>query len=1797
MTDGDERILNMRINNKDFLKGAADSLKAVDTLNKGIDSAGKGKGMTTLASGVDTVKAKFSALQVIGITALANIANRAVNAGINMVKSLTVAPIMDGWREYNKLLTSTQTIVANTGKTSKKGFAQVGQALDSLNHYSDLTIYNFGQMADNIGKFTAAGVHLNTATIAIKGLANSAALAGSDTNQLNTAMYQMSQALASGTIKLMDWNSLVNAGMGGKNMQRTLKATAMTLDGVSGKMQAAFKKAGNFRDSLREGWLTSDVFTKSMKVMAGQTLDTGTSLKAMDKLGLSKVTQSAIKAGGAFQFTTKDVENLKKRGFDPAQISALEAGKSIAYTTDQLKAMGYSTAAAKQLSKLSQSAIDSATKIKTFGQLLDVVKESIGSGWAQIFRRLFGDLKQSMALWTKVGNVVTGAVSNIFRQIDLVMGTWAKLGGYEKLWGGIGNIFKAIGNLLHPVVKMFLDMLPATKDAGNTMYNLTDAFYKFSDGLEKATRGNTTLGKIMQGVAGVLKVMIGIVGGVVKSYAELVETLWPIVAAVGRLAGAVADLLLGLVGLSSSNLNFGKIFNGLLEARQKVLEPLVKTIVGVLDALTELVKTGDVKEFANNFKNAFSNLSPFKGMAKDALAEGKKVATDIIAGIKQGWSSGDIQSTISSWVNNMLDFFKGLLGIHSPSTKFKEYGINIVQGLALGIAGALSLIVSVVSKLVTYLADQFKNMDAIDIAQLISTIFGGAVMVTILKFMNSLSKVMSTFKGFADIAKSALLGTLNQATKTMKTMQTGIRAKAILDIAIAIGILAASLWLMSKIPYDRLATGTIVVIALLNELNLMMQQMAKNEGQTARGIASITAMAAAMILISTAILILTGAVAIFGNMDVSTLVKGILAISVVMGILTGVAYVLGKVAPQMILASAGILILSVALAALAPVILLYASMKWSTIFSGMLKMAAALLILTVAMAGLAYMGGGLLVASAALVVLSIALAMLAGTIKLYASMKWSTIISGVAKIAAALIILGAAALVAAPGLVLLGVAALAIGAGLLMAGVGLALFGAGLAVVVAAGTAGIAVLATAFQAFLSMLPLIGTQIVAAFVSILEAIANAMPRIVDALVKIGSELIRGFNELSPKIIDMVVDLIKNLITGLASIYPTIAQAGLDLIQALLDAIDDHLPELLQTGVDILGNIITGLGNAASDLVTDIAKAILDFLTAVDDAINTYEPQIIDMGKKIAKDLIKGLVAGLIPDPIRRALRVMVDGMVNFFKGLLGIHSPSTVFQGFGKNIVQGLVNGIKNTAKSAWNAITDLVNKIPGLLTGAVSKVSSAAAKLGKAVLTGIKNGLSGAVSAVGNLSGSLLRGIKSALNSALNLPFHIPHLSIKIGPKSFGIGGQTLIPRFAKGVTGFRGGAALVGEVGPELVTMGRGSNVITNKTLSKFITQASRLMQSMASKSGASNSSGGTVQYTLSAGMSGDPESSGLQFATNLALGLIQGLQAKQPAVDTAMAGVGNSLMDTFTDLLGIHSPSKVYEEYAGYLSQGFINGLLASIDLVEKAAKAMGDSAILGISQSISDGQIQLETVRGEANAYSEAADALREKADATKNKKSKTALQKQAAELDKKAKEEDKKAQEQADKVDAENAAQQRAADFANADTQGKADMRKEDAVKAAQDASAAREKAAKLQKEADILRKTDATKAAELDKEAADALKQSQDLATQSEQYAKEAYDLNEQAKTEIDDVQAQQVTSITADDVALAQAQFDAYNKLLADAQQAAIDDAQPAQEIKFEQNNYSPEALSPSDTYRNGKSLIAVAEQKLLQPT
>ena len=403
----DQKVVEMRFDNKQFEQATAESMSTLEKLKQKLNLTSSAKGlenisaaankvdMSGLGTSVETISARFSAMQVVGVTALANITNSAVNAGKRIVKALTIDPVTTGFQEYETKINAVQTIMSNTASKGTT-MADVTRVLDELNTYADKTIYNFAEMTRNIGTFTAAGVGLEDSASAIQGIANLAAMSGSTSQQAATAMYQLSQALAAGTVKLMDWNSVVNAGMGGQKFQDALKQTAREM-GI--KVDDMIKKAGSFRESLQKGWITADVLNTTLK-----------------------------------KLTVEGAEDYAK--------AMLKSGK-------------YTKAQADALIKEAKMAEDAATKVKTFTQLWDTTKEAVQSGWAKTWEIIIGDFEESKNLLTPISDFLTKIIDKFSEARNKLL--------ESALGKGFTSLSKRLNKALGPVDKITKGMNTVSK--------------------------------------------------------------------------------------------------------------------------------------------------------------------------------------------------------------------------------------------------------------------------------------------------------------------------------------------------------------------------------------------------------------------------------------------------------------------------------------------------------------------------------------------------------------------------------------------------------------------------------------------------------------------------------------------------------------------------------------------------------------------------------------------------------------------------------------------------------------------------------------------------------------------------------------------------------------------------------------------------------------------------------------------------------------------------------------------------------------------------------------------------------------------------------------------------------------------------------------------------------------------------------------------------------------------------------------------------------------------------------------
>ena len=675
MTSVDKRIVQMEFDNSQFDENIEKSTKSIENLDEHLKLNNATKGLKNvnravqdldlkgISSDVNMLKNRFTVFGQVGQAVIARVANSVMDLGVKLVRGVTIAPLTDGLDEYTKKLNSIKTIQTNTlGKSSLK---DINSALDELNTYADKTIYNFAEMTKNIGTFTAAGVNLKQSTESIKGIANLAAASGSTSQQAATAMYQLSQAISSGTVKLQDWNSVVNAGMGGKLFQNALKRTA---ESFGTNVEAMIKKYGSFRESLSKGgWLTTKVLTKTLR---------------------------------NFTLFTEDMTKKQKE-----QIRVM------------LKKEGYTKKQIEDIEKEAIAAEQAATKVKTFQQLIDTTKEALGSGWAQTWEIIIGNLKQAEKLWTGVSNVVNGYIEKIDKGRNQTLKAWKELKGRKALLKSFKNIFEGLKSVLHPIFKALKKVFkPLT---GKDLADATKKFRKFTKTFKLSKEMSKTVYSIFKNlfktIKRILKSVTPLVQQVIKTVSPIVKILirnfaegakvaikwvYKVVKKITNLPKKIDKLGKSIKATFEEPMSkISQGFDNLKKAAENVGEAIriiFKPLTDVIDAFK-----GDLSSGINEF------ISQFDLFNHPALVKLSEVFSPIQTFLSD-IASKDYAQMFKDWSEGVLAWSEGLKSAAENSTVI-QYLLSMFDGVFGKISGAFSSVSNFMGPILGSIFDGIKG--------------------------------------------------------------------------------------------------------------------------------------------------------------------------------------------------------------------------------------------------------------------------------------------------------------------------------------------------------------------------------------------------------------------------------------------------------------------------------------------------------------------------------------------------------------------------------------------------------------------------------------------------------------------------------------------------------------------------------------------------------------------------------------------------------------------------------------------------------------------------------------------------------------------------------------------------------------------------------------------------------------------------------------------------------------------------------------------------------------------------------
>lgn len=1357
MSSVDERVVKIKLDNSNFESNANKTNKTLDKLAeklklkngaKGfndIEKAAKGVSLDSLARSVENIEKRFSTLGIVGTTALVNITNSAMTAGQKIVSALTIDGAKLGFQEYETQMNAIQTILANT-KSKGSTLDDVNKALEELNHYADMTIYNFTEMTSNIGRFTAAGVGLETSVSAIKGISNLAGVVGANSEQSARAMYQLSQAISLGALKLEDWNSVQEAGLGGEIFQESLKETAR-VHGV--EVDKIIAKEGSFRESLKKGWITTEVLTETLAKFTGDLSD------------------------------------------------------------EQLKQMGYTDEQIVKIQDMAQTALDATTKVKTFSQLFDTLGETAQSGWTQTWQILIGDFEEAKSMLTGLSDYFGGLINQMSDARNRLLQGWVDLGGREKVLQGIKNIWDGILSVIKPIGEAFRDVFPALESID--LWRLSDGFLKFTEKMKISAETADKLKRIFKGVFAIFDIGIRAVKAIAGGFFDLVGAFAPfrggmldILAVLGdwireldrsiKWSGFFETAIKAITDvLGGSIRTFGDWFSALTKGLDNLPTPDFKFLNNIFDGFDEGFEKakGVGKSFFDALISSFdSGFDTFKAQVSAIFDKVLNKFGEFVdwfvsrlpefAKVIKTAFGASVLATIVEFIHNLASIPGGIGNI------FNSIGDSIEEAQKL--IKPIKKVLGSIEDAFGSLGDMFKDIGkAAKMRQILPFALGIGVLAASAYALSQIepAKLQLAALALTELA-TILLGAFaifDQIIQSGSEKSLGKISAALIPFAAAMFIMGKAVENIAELKWHDALQGVLGIISLMGSMGVAFKLIGGSI--SAKSAFSIIALAAAVKL-------MVAPLSELGSLDLATIGKGMLAIAGVMLTMGGALRLMQKgtslsaavsviaiagainllVTPLQQLGSMGLGSIGKSLAALTGslgiVVGALIAIGEFTSFSDALTFATTIAILnilaralqTIGAMPIAQVGTALLGLGGSLGVLVIAakalsesgmkesaknikslakfLIIIAIPIKLLGSMSIKQVGTALVALAGALTILGVASYALAPlssqlpgiasGIIALAAAATIIAVPLRVLS-SMELGQIGIALVGLAGAFGVLIAAAYLLAPIAPILMAISVPVLLLSTGAAALGAALWLVSEAMLNFGNVTVFSIESITAQLplisaflstlVASVLDCIGNILMTILSKVPDIIAAGIQLFTSFLEVINSNLPQLIEAGGNFVVFLLTGLAPKMGEIISAGVDLVVNLLNG----LNSKMGDLVPAGMNV---------------------------LLNFLNGIQ-TYVPQLVTQGiqFVVSIIEGIGNTIGQLVQAGFDLAIKFINGIADGIRGNYEAVNSAVVNLGTAIIDALFNTLKGGVDkvvgCVKNMASSALEAFKSVL--------------------------------------------------------------------------------------------------------------------------------------------------------------------------------------------------------------------------------------------------------------------------------------------------------------------------------------------------------------------------------------------------------------------------------------------------------------------
>ena len=1369
-------VVEMQFNNAQFEKGTKETMSTLDKLKEKlkfesiqnglskVSAEVKKVDMSPLSNAVEQTSTKFTMLEAIALGALTNIGSAISNKLMNVLREFTIAPIMDGFSEYELKMNSVQTIMSGTGEN----IDVVNGYLNELNEYADKTIYSFSDMTSSIAKFTNAGVKLPDAVAAIKGVSNAAALAGATTENASSAMYNFSQALSAGYMGLVDWNSIANtAGMGTLSFKQNLIDTAVelgtlikteegyysTTTNLLGKSSQLFDADREFSANLQYRWMTTDVITKTLAKYSDETSELG---------------QKATEAAQSVRTFTGMMDALKEA-----------VGSGWASTWEIL--------------------IGNLDEAKNF--------------WTPISNAL--------------GNIINGMSdfrNNLLRSWKDLGGRDNLIDGLARAFTNLGKVFTSVGDAFKKVFPEFTG--EHLKKITDGFVKLLDSLALGDETIKGIGKAFEVLFTIIKNVGTVIvapfKVAMPIIVDLIGKVRDVFEFLAPHINKVtdklnGFLTSSdgaskyVEKLITALQNAGNKAKQFIRDFDmEKLNEYVKMMEPYVNK------AKDTLIEMGNkAKEVALKVAKSFQDMD--WAAAKSKLVTTVHTITDKVEVVFL-----EMKERITNTFNNIKEFIMGIpwgeivkfitgVGIGKIMLDIASFlkGIGKALENSTGMFGGIAELVESVKGILDGVGESLEAFQNRLKAEALKTL---AIAIGVLTAsIWALSTIDPTSLGIALAAIAALMSGL--VGMSVAINKWGGEMSGLVGAAVAIGILAAAIKTLADIDTAKMLIGLGGVVALIVAIagyNVIMKKYADdlsynalsivafaaaikilasavndisnlNTDQIIRSVSALSALilvfgkaqksipqsdsncitgALNMVAFATAILILGQTVEQLSDLSWEELGKGLTGVIALLAGFVGYALAMNKIEGQVMKASTGLLILSVALTAMLVPLKILAVMSWETIGLGLGRMAMLLVTLAAALQlmpkkHMTDIGLGLLE-------ISVAMTIMYAAIKMMASMSWEEIGRGLTVLGVSLLELaiairlmkgcytGASALIGiASGITILAAAMhifaaidperitsslLALGGAMVIligTVAGLSLFSSSLLVVSAAILsfgAAVALIGAGILAVASSIALLQTNlggIALVLGALLAAIIKFAPQICEALTAMLLAALRSLRDVVPELVDTLMDILVRVTNSLANNIGPLVDNIVQIILSVVNAVRKHIPAIADAGIGLVVELMASITNKLKsiDLSTmldavigaGIFTAFLAALTVMSPFLPIAMKALLEFGVIIFEFIaILAIIGGIAQIPGVAGIIEDGGGILGKLGDILG-NFVGSIISGFGKGLASGLpeigqkLSDFANNAKPFFETINNLndnfVQKM-GIMVGGISTLSS-----------------------------------------------------------------------------------------------------------------------------------------------------------------------------------------------------------------------------------------------------------------------------------------------------------------------------------------------------------------------------------------------------------------------------------------------------------------------------------------------------------